>query len=128
MRFSSETVDRPARHITSAGDASSLFTLSDQRLPERELGAGVRWLAAPVGGVPLGRLGMVYSGPLSRLGGLCLRLRGRGIKAKGRADGNQRVVLKVVVPKEPDTALTQCMEALRERRSEDPRASWRKGA
>ena len=66
--------------------------------------------------------------PKGSSSGDVLRLRGRGIKAKGRADGNQRVVLKVVVPKEPDAALTQCMEALRERRSEDPRASWRKGA
>lgn len=54
-----------------------------------------------------------------------LRLRGRGVKPKDRPAGNQRVILKVVVPKKPDDALKECMSALRERRTEDPRAQWR---
>ena len=63
--------------------------------------------------------------PKGSSSGDVLRLRGRGVKAKGRPDGNQRVVLKVVGPKVPDEALTACLEAYRARRTEDPRAGWR---
>lgn len=57
-----------------------------------------------------------------------LRLRGRGITPKGRPAGNQRVVLKVVAPKEPDAELKAAMEAFRERRTSDLREDWRASA
>ncbi len=66
--------------------------------------------------------------PAGSSSGDVLRLRGRGVKPKSRPPGNQRVVLKVVVPKEPDAALRTAMEEFRERRTLDPRAQWRKSA
>lgn len=66
--------------------------------------------------------------PAGSSSGDVLRLRGRGVTAKGRPAGNQRVVLKIVVPKEPDEPLRKAMEAFRERRRGDPRAGWRKKA
>ena len=42
-----------------------------------------------------------------------LRLRGRGVAGKGKAVGNQRVELKIIVPKDPDPELRDLLTAWR---------------
>ncbi|WP_108660191.1 DnaJ C-terminal domain-containing protein [Acuticoccus kandeliae] len=51
-----------------------------------------------------------------------LRLRGRGIHAKGKTPGNQRVVLKIVMPETVDPELESFMETWRESHAYNPRA------
>ncbi len=55
--------------------------------------------------------------------GRVLRLRGRGVAAKGKAAGDQRVELKIVVPKAPDPALRDLLTAWRK-----TKATLKKGA
>jgi len=53
--------------------------------------------------------------------GQTLRLRGRGIVAKGRAAGDQRIALKIVMPKTVDDDLARFMEEWRKTHGYDPR-------
>lgn len=53
--------------------------------------------------------------------GQTLRLRGRGIAAKGRTAGDQRIALKIVMPKTVDDSLAQFMEEWRKTHGYDPR-------
>jgi DnaJ-class molecular chaperone len=53
--------------------------------------------------------------------GQTLRLRGRGIAAKGRAPGDQRIALKIVMPKTVDDDLARFMEEWRKSHEYDPR-------
>jgi DnaJ-class molecular chaperone len=61
--------------------------------------------------------------------GRVLRLRGRGIERPGgKAKGDQRVELKVVVPPDPDEALRAFLSEWRETHATDPRADLLKEA
>lgn len=51
-----------------------------------------------------------------------LRLKGKGVKPAGSPPGDQRIVLKVVMPKAPDEELAAFMEKWREQHRYDPRA------
>jgi DnaJ-class molecular chaperone len=53
--------------------------------------------------------------------GQILRLRGRGIAAKGRAAGDQRIALKIAMPKTVDEDLARFMEEWRKSHGYDPR-------
>ncbi|PZR00362.1 MAG: molecular chaperone DnaJ [Cereibacter sphaeroides] len=53
--------------------------------------------------------------------GQTLRLRGRGIAAPGRTAGDQRIELKIVMPKVVDEDLAKFMEEWRKTNSYDPR-------
>lgn len=53
--------------------------------------------------------------------GQTLRLRGRGIAARGRAAGDQRIELKIVMPKVVDEDLARFMEDWRKSHGYDPR-------
>lgn len=57
-----------------------------------------------------------------------LRLRGRGVKSKGRKAGDQRVILKIVAPEEPDPELEAALRAWRDRRKDDPRHDLRRAS
>jgi len=59
--------------------------------------------------------------------GRILRLRGRGVHGPS-GQGDQRVELRVVVPKEPDPELTAFLEAWRKTHPDDPRKAMLKGA
>lgn len=50
-----------------------------------------------------------------------LRLKGKGVRAKGRPAGDQRLVLKVVSPREADPELEACLKRWREKGRGDPR-------
>ncbi|MCF3934611.1 J domain-containing protein [Acuticoccus sp. M5D2P5] len=63
--------------------------------------------------------------PKGASSGDTLRLRGRGVAAKGRAAGNQRVVLKVVMPERVDPDLEAFMEDWRKTHAYDPRRTMR---
>ncbi len=59
--------------------------------------------------------------PKGATSGQILRLRGRGIAAKGRAAGDQRIALKIVMPKTVDEDLARFMEEWRKSHRYDPR-------
>lgn len=59
--------------------------------------------------------------PKGASSGDMLRLKGKGVKAKGRPPGDQRVVLKIVSPKDADPELEACLRKWREKRRGDPR-------
>lgn len=59
--------------------------------------------------------------PKGASSGQTLRLRGRGIAAKGRAAGDQRIELKIVMPKVVDEDLARFMEDWRKTHGYDPR-------
>lgn len=58
--------------------------------------------------------------PKGATSGQVLRLRGRGVKAKGKA-GDQLVSLKIVAPPEIDEELAEFMRGWREKHGHDPR-------
>ncbi len=61
--------------------------------------------------------------------GRVLRLRGRGVAPPGgKAKGDQRVELKVVVPPDPDADLREFLSEWRKEHGFDPRADLMKGA
>ena len=67
--------------------------------------------------------------PAGASSGRILRLRGRGVARAGReAKGDQRVELKLVVPKDRDPALDDFLTEWRKGRAFDPRADLMKGA
>ena len=57
-----------------------------------------------------------------------LRLKDRGVEAKGRAKGSQRVILKVVMPDRIDPELEAFMERWRKDHAYDPRAALRRAS
>lgn len=59
--------------------------------------------------------------PKGASSGQTLRLRGRGIAAKGRDAGDQRIELKIVMPKAVDDDLARFMEEWRKTHDYDPR-------
>ncbi len=59
--------------------------------------------------------------PKGATSGQVLRLRGRGIAAKGRAAGDQRIELKIAMPKTVDEDLARFMEEWRKAHGYDPR-------
>ena len=65
--------------------------------------------------------------PAGSSSGRILRLRGRGVQGPG-GTGDQRVELRVVVPKTPDPELTAFMETWRKSHHDDPRKAMLKGA
>lgn len=61
--------------------------------------------------------------PKGASSGQTLRLRAKGIQAKGKS-GDLMVRLKIVGPPEVDEDLAECMKAWRARHAYDPRATW----
>lgn len=59
--------------------------------------------------------------PKGATSGQILRLRGRGVAAKGRTAGDQRIELKVAMPKTVDEDLARFMEEWRKTHGYDPR-------
>ena len=59
--------------------------------------------------------------------GKMLRLRGRGVKGKGRAEGDQLVELRVTVPSRPDEELTAFLREWHKTRVDDPRKAMLEG-
>jgi len=55
-----------------------------------------------------------------------LRLKGRGVKDRNGADGDQKVILKIVAPEEIDGELEEFMRSWRERHRSDPRREMRR--
>ena len=82
-------------------------------LDEAVLGAKVE---APTIGGPVN-----VTIPRGATSGQVLRLRGRGVAAKGRAVGDQRIELKIVMPKTVDDELARFMEGWRKTHGYDPR-------
>lgn len=73
-----------------------------------------------------GPVGMTI--PAGASSGRVLRLRGRGVKRKGaQSAGDQRVEIKVSVPKAPDPDLRAFLTEWREKRAAEARASAQKG-
>ena len=67
--------------------------------------------------------------PAGASSGRILRLRGRGVGRAGhKAAGDQRVELKLVVPKDTDPALHDFLTEWRKSHAFDPRADLMKGA
>ncbi len=60
--------------------------------------------------------------------GDALRLKGKGVARKGRPPGDQRIILKIVAPDEPDPELEALLEKRREKSRQDPRAKIMKSA
>ena len=69
---------------------------------------------------------VVMTLPKGASGGDMLRLKGKGAKIAGGGSGDQRVVLKVVLPKPVDDELAAFMEKWRENHRYDPRAQSRR--
>lgn len=59
--------------------------------------------------------------PPGATSGQVLRLRGRGVASKGRAAGDQRIELKIAMPKTVDDDLARFMEGWRKTHGYDPR-------
>ncbi|MBW6506855.1 MAG: DnaJ domain-containing protein [Rhodobacteraceae bacterium] len=59
--------------------------------------------------------------PAGASSGRVLRLRGRGVKAKGAAPGDQRVELRIVAPPKPDEALAEFLRGWRTTHAHNPR-------
>jgi DnaJ-class molecular chaperone len=106
---------RPHRWFTRDGDDVVLEL--PVTLDEAVLGAKVE---VPTVG---GRVQMTV--PRGSNAGDVLRLKGRGIKRPGGA-GDQRVVLKVVLPDRADAELEKFLKAWRETHRYDPRAELRR--
>ena len=66
-----------------------------------------------------GRVNMTL--PKGSSSGKVMRLKGRGVKAKGRSPGDQRVVIKIVLPEKIDPELASFMEDWRKSHHYDPR-------
>jgi len=60
--------------------------------------------------------------PPNSSGGRTLRLKGKGLPGKGRANGDLYVTLRIVLPEKPDPDLEALMTAWREGKPYDPRA------
>ncbi|WP_375565818.1 DnaJ C-terminal domain-containing protein [Oceaniradius stylonematis] len=73
-----------------------------------------------------GRVNMTV--PMGASSGDVLRLKGRGIRPKGRPPGDQRVVLKIVMPESVDPELETFMRDWRERHRYDPRQDLRRAS
>jgi len=71
-----------------------------------------------------GRVAMTV--PAGSSGGDVLRLRKKGVAPKGRAPGDQRVTLQIVLPEEIDPDLARCIETWRETHGYDPRTHLRR--
>ncbi len=110
-----ELAVRPHKRFAREGD--DIVLELPVTLDEAVLGAKVE--------VPTisGRVQMTV--PKNSSSGDVLRLKGRGIKGKGGA-GDQRVVLKVVLPDRPDAELETFLERWRESHGYDPRAELRR--
>lgn len=104
-------------HKRFARDGDDIVLELPVTLDEAVLGAKVE--------VPTiaGRVEM--SVPKGSSSGDVLRLKGRGIKGK-TTDGDQRVVLKVVMPDRPDAELERFFERWRETHRYDPRGDLRR--
>ncbi len=102
---------RPHSVFSRAGD-DIVMTLPIT-LDEAVLGAGVEvpTIAGPV----------KVTVPKGATSGQVLRLRGRGIAAAGRAAGDQRIELKIAMPKTVDEDLARFMTEWRETHGYDPR-------
>ena len=107
---------RPHRRFQRDGD--DIVLELPVTLDEAALGARVE--------VPTidGRVHMTV--PKGSSSGDVLRLKGRGIKKKGAAAGDQRVVLKVVMPERIDRELEAFLKEWREKHGYDPRADLRR--
>lgn len=66
--------------------------------------------------------------PRGSSSGDILRLKGKGVKTPRRGAGDQRVILKVVLPDEIDEELATFIETWRKTHSYDPRAKLRRAA
>ena len=66
-----------------------------------------------------GRVNMTL--PKGSSSGKIMRLKGKGVKAKGRTAGDQRVVIKIVLPEKIDSELESFMEDWRKDHHYDPR-------
>lgn len=73
-----------------------------------------------------GRVNMTL--PKGSSSGSTLRLKGKGVKAQGRGAGDQRVLLKVMLPEKVDAELETFMERWRDGHAYDPRAELRRKA
>lgn len=62
--------------------------------------------------------------PAGSSSGQTLRLKGRGVKRKGRPPGDQYVELKLVAPKSIDEEFEKALKAWRARADFDPRRDW----
>ena len=110
-----ELAVRPHKRFTRDGD--DIVLELPVTLDEAVLGAKVE---VPTIG---GRVQMTV--PKGSSSGDVLRLKGRGIKGKGGA-GDQRVVLKVVMPDQVDPELETFLKGWREAHRYDPRAELRR--
>jgi DnaJ-class molecular chaperone len=107
---------RPHRRFSREGD--DIVLELPVTLDEAALGARVE---VPTIG---GRVQMTV--PKGSNSGDVLRLKGRGIKRTGRPAGDQRVVLKVVMPDRVDRELEEFLARWREDHRYDPRADLRR--
>jgi DnaJ-class molecular chaperone len=110
-----ELTIRPHRRFRRDGD--DIVLELPVTLDEAALGAKIE--------VPTiaGRVQMTV--PRGSSSGDVLRLKGRGVKGKGGA-GDQRVVLRVVMPERVDQDLETFLEKWREKHRYDPRADLRR--
>jgi DnaJ-class molecular chaperone len=110
-----ELAVRPHKRFTREGD--DIVLELPVTLDEAVLGAKVE--------VPTiaGRVQMTV--PKGSNSGDVLRLKGRGVKGKSGA-GDQRVVLKVMLPERPDAELEGFLERWREKQRYDPRTELRR--
>jgi len=95
-------------------DGSDIHLELPVSLPEAVLGGGLE--------VPTIHGILKVNVPKGSNTGTVLRLKGKGVKgAKGKANGNQLVTLKVVLPKKPDKELTEFIEKWSETNGYDVR-------
>ena len=116
-----------------AGDALIHITVTPDPLFERDganilLDLPISLDEAVLGGTvevptPSGRVNLRI--PAGSSSGRVMRLRGKGVAAKGRVAGDQLVTLKIVLPDTIDSDLATALEAWRKAHPHDARESWK---